>query len=120
VLAAGSLAHALVTSIQRNRGQLAVLRTLGFRPAQVSATVAWQATALAVAALAIGIPAGLVVTRSGWKAIAHQLGLVSPSIVPTVAVVVVVLVALVFAPAVSFLPGRRAATTRPAEALRTE
>ena len=47
ILAAGSLAHALVVSLRRNRRQLAVLKAIGFTRPQVSSVVAWQATTLA-------------------------------------------------------------------------
>ena len=47
MLAAGSLAHALVVSLRRNRRQLAVLKAIGFTRPQVSSVVAWQATTLA-------------------------------------------------------------------------
>jgi ABC-type lipoprotein release transport system permease subunit len=120
VLAAASLAHALVSSVQRNRGQLAVLATLGFTRTQISAAVAWQASALALAALVAGIPIGLLVARAGWRTISKQLGVATPVIVPVPTVVLVALVALAFAPVVSFLPGRRVGKLQPAEALRSE
>ena len=46
VLAISSLAHAVVLSARRHRGQLAVLRTLGFSRGQAAAAVRWQATVL--------------------------------------------------------------------------
>ena len=61
--AAAALGHALVTSIRRRRRDLAVLKTLGFVRRQVSATVAWQATTLAVIALVLGVPLGIAAGR---------------------------------------------------------
>ena len=57
VLAAGSLAHALVVSLRRNRRQLAVLKAIGFTRPQVSSVVAWQATTLAGHRVAVRDPA---------------------------------------------------------------
>ncbi len=56
VLAISSLAHAVMLSARRQRGQLAVLRTLGFSRGQAAAAVRWQATVLGLAAVAIGAP----------------------------------------------------------------
>src|SRR5205807_3493481 len=55
-LAAATLAHLLVTSIRRRGRELAIVKTLGFVPRQVRTAVAWQATTLAIAAMAIGVP----------------------------------------------------------------
>ena len=57
ILAIGALALALVASVQRHRRDLAILKAIGFVGRQVSATVAWQSTLLAVAALVVGVPA---------------------------------------------------------------
>ena len=45
-----TIAHLLVTSVRRCRGDLAVLRVIGFTRGQVRAAVAWQAGTLACAA----------------------------------------------------------------------
>jgi hypothetical protein len=54
----GTMAHTLITSVQRRRRDLAVLKTLGFVRGQVAATIAWQATTFAVVALCLGLPFG--------------------------------------------------------------
>jgi ABC-type lipoprotein release transport system permease subunit len=120
VLAAGSLAHALVLLIGRQRRQLAVLKTLGFTPRQVSSTVAWQATALVVVAAVVGAVGGALVARIGWRAVVDRLGVVSPAVVPPFALALVILGAVVFANLVAIWPGRRAAAIRVSEALRSE
>ena len=56
VMAIGALGLTLVGSVRRHRRDLAVLQTIGFVRRQVWATVAWQATALGVSAVVIGIP----------------------------------------------------------------
>lgn len=67
-LAVGTLAQVLLTSVRRRR-DLAVLKTLGLSRWQVQAVVAWQAVALAAAALAVGLPLGVVAGRTRPAAI---------------------------------------------------
>ena len=55
----GTMTHTLITSVQRRRHDLAVLKTLGFVRGQVAATIAWQATTFAVVALCLGLPLGV-------------------------------------------------------------
>jgi ABC-type lipoprotein release transport system permease subunit len=120
LFAVASLAHALVLSVRRNRPQLAVLKALGFTRPQVSAAVAWEASALALASVAIGAPIGLLLARLGWGEVADRLGLASPTVVPVTLVLLVALATLTFANLVALGPGWRAARIRPAEALRAE
>ena len=54
LLAIGAVGHALVTAVHRRGHDMAVLRVLGLTGPQVRATVAWQATALAVVGLCSG------------------------------------------------------------------
>src|SRR5262249_6387387 len=61
VVAMVAVGFALVTAVRRRRRDLAVLKTLGFARRQVRATVGWHATTVAVLALVVGIPLGLVV-----------------------------------------------------------
>ena len=120
LLAIATVTHALVTAVRRRRRDLALLKTLGFTRRQVSASVAWQATTLGVAASAIGVPVGLVVGRWAWTALADNLGTVAEPIVPVLAVLLAVPLVLLVANAVAFVPGRIAARLRPAIVLRSE
>jgi ABC-type lipoprotein release transport system permease subunit len=54
LLAVGTLAHVLLTGVQRRRRDLAVLKTLGLLRSQLLRVVCWQASALAVVALLAG------------------------------------------------------------------
>jgi hypothetical protein len=121
LLAVGTLAHVLITGVRRRRRDLTVLKSLGFTRSQLRAVVAWQATALAVGALLIGVPAGIVAGRWTWAVFATEAG-VSPQ--ATVALPVVLLavpaVTLLLANLIAAFPGRVAARLRPAAVLRTE
>ena len=56
LLAVGTLAHVLVTAVQRRRRDLAMLKALGLVRRQVLGVVEWQAAALAITALLFGVP----------------------------------------------------------------
>jgi len=119
-LAVASLAHALILSVRRHRSQLAVLKSLGFRRGQVRAAVVWHATALAMLAVLIGAPLGIIVGRWGWRLVADQIGVVSPPVTPLVPLVLAIAGALVVANLVAVFPGWRAARIPTARALRVE
>jgi ABC-type lipoprotein release transport system permease subunit len=120
LLAAATVAHALVTAVRRRRRDLALFKTLGFTRAQVLATVAWQATTVGVLALIVGIPLGIVLGRWGWNALADNLGTVAEPVVPALAVSLVIPAVLVLVNLIAFVPGRIAARIRPAVVLRSE
>jgi hypothetical protein len=123
VLAAGAiatLAHAVLTSVQRRRRDLAILKTLGFVRGQVALTVAWQTSTIALIAAVIGAPLGAAAGRAMWTLVAGQQGFVSDAVVPVVALVLMVPAALLLANLVAAIPGRYAARTSPAIVLRAE
>jgi putative ABC transport system permease protein len=112
------VAHAVVTTIHRRRGELALLKVLGFTQGQVRATVAWQTTVLATVGLLVGIPLGLVVGRIAWQLVADGLGVTAVIRSPATWLLVVVPLALLVVNLIAVLPARAASRTRPAVALR--
>jgi hypothetical protein len=120
LLGALAAANALMLSVRRRRGVLAILRSLGFDRRQVAATVAWQATCIAAIAATVGIPLGLVLGRVAWRTMITQLGGVSPAVVPTLAAVAAAVATLVLANLVAAIPARAAARTPAAAVLRAE
>jgi len=120
LLATATLAHVLVSGITRRRRDLAILKTIGFVRGQVRRTVAWQATTLAVVALAIGVPFGIAAGRWLWTTFATNLGVFPEPRIPAIAVALVVPGTIVLANLVALLPARSAARTQPASILRTE
>jgi ABC-type lipoprotein release transport system permease subunit len=120
VLGLGAVAHALLTVSRRRIKELAVLRAVGLSPRQAAACITWQAAVVAIIALAIGIPLGLVIGRQVWRQIASSVPLVyvgpfSPRLLlVTIPCVFVALLVLALAPA------WRAAHLRTAETLRSE
>ena len=120
LIAAGTLAHTLITSVRRRRRDLAVLRALGFVRRQVGMTVAWQATTIALISLAIGLPLGAILGRLAWRAFVHQLGYVPVTLVPLIGVLIAIPAAIVLANIIASIPARAAARTEPAIVLRAE
>ena len=120
VLAAGVLAHVLVTAVRVRRRDLAVLKTLGFTRRQVASAIGWMATTVVVIALAIGLPVGLAVGRWTWRSFADDLGIDDVVTVPTLTLVLLVASAILLANLVAAIPARAAARTRPAIVLRSE
>jgi hypothetical protein len=120
VLAVGTLAHLLITSIRRRRRDLAVLKTLGFLRGQISAAVAWQASILVALALLIGLPVGVAAGRWVWMLFASRLGVPADPLVPFTFVIAAIPVALVLANALAAGPGLVAGRLSPASVLRHE
>jgi hypothetical protein len=120
LLALGTTAHALITSVRRRRRDLAILKTLGFVRGQVSQTVAWQATTFALVAGLIGVPLGIAGGRWAWRLVAEQLGVASGPVVPFAPVLAIVTGALLVANLIAAGPGWTAARIQPSVALRSE
>jgi hypothetical protein len=119
LLACGTIAHTLLTSVRQRRRELAVLKTLGFVTRQVRATVAWQATAIAGAGLIVGVPLGLIAGRWAWLLFAGQAAIVPVPVVSPLTLLAVPVVLLV-ANLIAAIPARTAARTQPAVVLRAE
>jgi hypothetical protein len=120
VLAVGTLAHVLLTGVRRRRRDLAVLKTLGFTRWEVLRTVAWEASALAAAALLAGIPLGVIAGRWAWAVFAGATGVASQATVDLPLVLLAIPVTLLLANVIAAWPGWTAARLRPATVLRTE
>lgn len=118
--ALATLVHVLVTSVRRRRKDLAILRTLGFKRRQVASAVAWQSVVLAVVALLIGVPAGILIGRLGWSMFATNLGVVSVPVVAWLPVVAAIPITILAAVLISIGPALAARRTKPAMVLRAE
>jgi hypothetical protein len=120
LLGAAAIGYTLVTSVRRRHGEFAVLRTLGFTRRQLAATVAWQATTVAVVGLALGIPLGIVIGRQVWRAVAENTGVAFSAAVSMPVLRGAALGVLLFANVAAVLAARAAVRRSPATALRTE
>lgn len=120
VMALATLVHTLLTSVRRRRRDLAVLKVLGFVRGEMLATVRWQSSALASAALLVGVPVGIAAGRLTWYVFADRLGVPPEPATPVLAVVLLMPATILLANLVAAVPARLAAATRPATVLGTE
>jgi putative ABC transport system permease protein len=120
VAALAALAVALTGAVRQRRRDLALLKALGFTRRQLSAAVAWQATATMGVGLAVGVPLGVVVGRFLWGRFANQLDVLAEPAIPLGLIAAVILAALVAANVLSALPARYARAVPVSLVLRTE
>jgi hypothetical protein len=119
LLGLGVLAQFTVASARRRRRDYAILKVLGLRRAQLRAIALWQASAVTVAALVIGIPLGVTAGRWAWQAFASQAGLSGGAVIPLP--VLWLVPAALAATALVALPAARRVAALPAMiTLRTE
>jgi hypothetical protein len=115
-----ALGHVLMLAVRRRRHELAVLRAIGWRPGEASSTIRWQAGTIALLAVIIGIPVGVVIGRMLWVAIAAPIHVLPDVAIPAAAIIAVVVALPLVALALASIPARRAARLRPAQVLRSE
>ncbi len=114
------LAFTLFASVRRRRRDLAVLKTFGFTRRQLAGTVAWQASVAAVIGIGVGMPLGIALGRFLWTLFARQIYAVPAPAVSAGALTLVALGTILLANLAAAVPGRSAARTPPALALRAE
>jgi ABC-type lipoprotein release transport system permease subunit len=120
LLAVGAVGHALATAVRRRSHDLAVLRALGMTQRQCRWVVVTQASILAVIGLLFGVPLGLALGRTVWRAVADYTPLQYVPPTAALALLLIVPAALLIANALAALPGRRAARLRISHILRAE
>jgi putative ABC transport system permease protein len=114
------LSLAIFVSTRARRRELSILRALGFTGRQLSNSVRVQAVATMLAALAIGVPTGMVTGRLAWRAFASSLAVVEAPSTPSLWILTTVAACLLVAVAAASFPAHVAARTRPALVLRSE
>ena len=120
VLGTGTIVHATVSTVRRRRRDLAMLSGLGCVRRQVSATLAWQATAVAAVALVVGLPVGVALGRWSWRLTADALWVVSTPEIPVPALVLVAGAAVVVVNAAALGAAALVRRGSPSAALRAE
>jgi predicted lysophospholipase L1 biosynthesis ABC-type transport system permease subunit len=119
-MAVGTPAYALASSVRRRRRDLAILKVLGCRRAQVSRSVAWQANTIAAIAIVIGLPVGIAAGQLAWRRFANRLGVPPRPAVSALALVIVIVATVVLANLTALLLSRLPARTSASQALRRE
>jgi hypothetical protein len=120
VFGAATLVHLLVVSVSRRRREIGLLKALGFVNGQVAATVAWQATTVAIVGIVIGVPLGILIGRVMWSAFAGNLGFVPVAIVQVWLLAALIAGVLVAANLLAALPALAARRYQAGQLLRTQ
>ncbi len=120
VLALAALSLVLVISSRTRRHECAVLRAIGLGPRASRSIMYWQATAIAVVGLVVGLPLGTVVGRWVWHEVTVRVPLVYIAPFTLAVVALAIPVTLALANVVAIWPASRISSSHPAEALRTE
>ena len=81
-----------------------IIRTLGYRPRQAGGIIHWQGFFVAVAALVIGVPIGLIGGRLLWQSIAERTNVLSVIVTPWISIGILAVVAVIGA---TFVPRGR-------------
>jgi hypothetical protein len=120
VAALVSVALTVAASARRRRGDLALLKAIGFTRRQIASAVAWQTSVTMVFAAVLGSVVGLVLGRVLWRAFADQLAVVPDAPLPVLIAVGVAVGLVVVANVVTAPLARSAARTPTAAVLRSE
>ena len=119
-LGAAALIHAVfMTAIERRR-DIAILRSLGFTCRQGVGVLVAAATSLALVALVIGIPLGVLTGRIGWNTVASGNFVVPLPATPLVAIAIAALGLVAFATLVALVPARLSVRRTVGPTLRAE
>ncbi len=120
LLAVLTLVHTLITSIAARRRDLAVLRALGADGRWITSAIHWQATALTVGPLLLGLPLGLLLGATVFRAFVDHIGAVPDPAVPLLILAVLALALLALANLVAIVPAHRARRLPTTELLHAE
>jgi ABC-type lipoprotein release transport system permease subunit len=120
LLAIAAVGHSVATAVRRRAREVAILRALGMTRGQSRTVVVTQASLLAVVGLVFGIPLGLALGRTVWRAVAHSTPIVYVAPTDVLALVLLIPAALLAANLLAAWPARRAARMRIADVLRAE
>lgn len=124
ILAIGAvnLLISLFLGVRERYRDFGIMKTVGFTPRQILASVGTSAILFALVAIAIGTPLGLLFTRFSLNYIGEEAGAGSPfgSMPGPAWMVVLALITLVVAIIGALVPARRAAGISVTEALRYE
>jgi len=117
-----NLLSSLLLSIRERRRDFAVLKTVGFTPGQIAQSVFAGSAALAVVAVALGLPLGLVATRVMFDVLssAAEIGTGVGEMPGALWLAPLVPGAIAVAVLGTAIPARRAASVQVAESLRYE
>jgi hypothetical protein len=119
-LGLAALAQSIFMTGNERRRDISVLRVVGYTRRQVGAVLRGAGTSVAIVALVIGVPTGILAGRFGWRVVANGLHVTTISAVPLIWLTLIAVGLIVFAVLVAMIPARLALRRTPGSALRTE
>lgn len=117
---AATLLHFLLSSLNRRRREIGLLKSLGMLRRQIAFSVAWQTTTLGLIGIVIGVPLGIAAGRAIWSAFANNLGVGTQPVVTSAEIVLLAVGTLVVANLLAVVPAVIAARERPSSLLQNE
>jgi predicted lysophospholipase L1 biosynthesis ABC-type transport system permease subunit len=121
LMGVAALSYVLFSSAQRRRRDFAIFRAMGMSRRSARLVLNVQGTAIALFGVAIGIPLGLAISRSGWRFIAEHVPLAYLAPLAVLGVALIIPAAILLANSLAMWPGQLVARTRlPARELRAE
>jgi ABC-type lipoprotein release transport system permease subunit len=115
-----TLVHMLLSSLNRRRREMALLKSLGFVRRQIALSVSWQTTTVAVIGILLGIPLGIALGRVVWSAFASNLGVPAPPVVTVWVIAAIAVGTLVVANVLAVGPAFVASRAKAASLLNAE
>ncbi len=115
-----TLLHMLLSSLNRRRREMGLLKSLGFVRRQLALSVSWQTTTVAIIGIVLGIPLGIAAGRATWNAFASNLGVPAQPVVTTWVVASIAVGTLVVANLLAVAPAVVASRAKAASLLKAE
>ena len=115
-----AIGNALVLATRRRRRDLAVLRSMGFRPREAGSSILVMAGTIAACGVVVGVPVGAALGSVLWRGLAYSAAVPADTTIPFPVLAAVAAGFVVVVLLLAVLPARRAASLRPAAALRSE
>ena len=116
-----TLLHMLLSSLNRRRREMGLLKSLGFVRRQIALSVSWQTTTVAIIGIVLGVPLGIAAGRLGLECLRVRTWGWWQSPVVTVWVVASIAAGtLVVANVLAVWPALMASRARPASLLKAE
>jgi hypothetical protein len=115
-----ALALTILASVRERRRDMALLKALGLRSAQLRAVVGWQTSTILVIAAAVGVPLGIAVGNWAWSTFANSIGVVPLPVVPVTTLLALIAALLVAGNLLALWPAHVAARVAPSATFRTE
>ncbi len=106
-----SLGQLIATAVRRRRPDLAVLRALGATTRWSRRVAQWQATVLALTAVAFAIPVGIVAGRVVYRTYPEQIGAPLHPDIPVQWIILMIAAVIVAANVVAIVAARRLRST---------